>query len=151
LTEKAMTNGDVKRHRRRDARIEVAWTVACEKTAEIEQRLQPELEKVYERVPANHDEVGKRFMGTLRDLSVNGAFIEGDALPLLSRVMMSVEIPNYKMVDAVGWVLWRRTAPCTIRRPNGAPITLGSGFGVVFEWIALESRLEIARRVALLA
>jgi hypothetical protein len=48
-------------------------------------------------------------------------------------------------------VLWRRTAPCTIRRPNGAPVTLGTGFGVVFEWISLESRLEIARRVSLLA
>ena len=48
-------------------------------------------------------------------------------------------------------MLWRRTAPCTITRPTGAPITLGAGFGVVFEWISLEARLEIARRVALLA
>ena len=147
----AMTNGDKGRVRRRDARIEVAWNTACEKTVEIEQRLQPELQAVYERVHADADGVGKRFMATLRDLSVNGAFLEGEPLPLLSRVQLVIEVPNFKNVEAVGWVLWRRTAPCTIKRPNGAPVTLGGGFGVVFEWIALESRLEIARRVALLA
>ena len=65
-----------KQSRRRDARIEVAWNVACEKTVEIEQKLQPDLATVYERVNANADEVGKRFMATLRDLSVNGAFLE---------------------------------------------------------------------------
>jgi hypothetical protein len=148
----AMTNGDKgKRVTRRDARIEVAWNCACEKTVEIEQKLAPDLEKVYERVHADAGEVGKRFMSTLRDLSVNGAFLEGEPLPLLSRVTLLIEIPHFKNVEAVGWVLWRRTAACTIRRPNGAPVTLGAGFGVVFEWIPLEARLEIARRVALLA
>jgi hypothetical protein len=146
-----MTNGDSKRIRRRDARIEVAWNAACEKTVEIEQKLQPELAQVYERVRADPTEAGRRFQSTIRDLSVNGAFLEAEPLPLLSRVAMVIDIPSFKPVEAVGWVLWRRTAPCTVRRPNGAPITLGAGFGVVFEWIALESRLEIARRVALLA
>jgi hypothetical protein len=147
-----MTNGDKgTRARRRDARIEVAWNAACEKTVEIEQKLQPELASVYERVHANQDDVGKRFMATLRDLSVNGAFLEGEPLPLLSRVTLLIEVPTFKNVEAVGWVLWRRTASCTIKRPNGAPVTLGAGFGVVFEWISLEARLEIARRVALLA
>jgi hypothetical protein len=129
----------------------VAWTTACEKTVEIEQKLAPELRDVYERVNADQKDVGKRFVATLRDLSVNGAFLEAEPLPLLSRVAMVIEIPGYKNVEAVGWVLWRRTGPCTIRRPNGAPITLGAGFGVVFEWISLEARLEIARRVSLLA
>jgi hypothetical protein len=146
-----MTNGDGKRVRRRDARIEVAWNAACEKTVEIEQKLAPELAQVYERVKADPTEAGRRFQATLRDLSVNGAFLEADPLPLLSRVALVIDIPSFKPIEAVGWVLWRRTGPCTIKRPNGAPITLGAGFGVVFEWISLEARLEIARRVALLA
>ena len=146
-----MTNGDVKRIPRRDARIQVAWNVACEKTVEIDQKLPSELQKVYERVKADPTDAGRRFVATVRDLSVNGAFLEADPLPLLSRVAMVIEVPAFKPVEAVGWVLWRRTAPCTIRRPNGAPITLGAGFGVIFEWISLESRIEIARRVALIA
>lgn len=146
-----MTNGDSKRVRRRDARIEVAWNAACEKTVEIEQKLAPELAQVYERVKADPTAAGQRFQATLRDLSVNGAFLEADPLPLLSRVALVIDMPSFKPVEAVGWVLWRRTGPCTIKRPNGAPITLGAGFGVVFEWISLEARLEIARRVALLA
>jgi hypothetical protein len=140
-----------KRVRRRDARIEVAWTTACEKTVEIEQKLDPELEKVYERVHADPTDIGKRFVATLRDLSVNGAFLECEPLPLLSRVKLNIEVPNFKIIEAVGWVLWRRRASCTIRRPNGAPITLGAGFGVIFEYMPLEGRLEIARRVTLLA
>jgi hypothetical protein len=145
------TNGDRGRIKRRDARIEVAWNVACEKTAEIEQTLQKPLVDVYERVHADPTDKGKRFAATLRDLSVNGGFLEAEPLPLLSRVVMVIDMPSYREVEAVGWVLWRRTAPCTITRPSGAPITLGAGFGVVFEWISLEARLEIARRVALLA
>jgi hypothetical protein len=147
------TNGDKSKARvkRRDARIEVAWNTACEKTVEIDQKLAPELAAVYERVKADTTDAGKRFQATLRDLSVNGAFLEAEPLPLLSRVAMVIEIPGFKHVEAVGWVLWRRTAACTIKRPNGAPVTLGAGFGVVFEWISLEARLEIARRVALLA
>jgi hypothetical protein len=145
------TNGDRSRVKRRDARIEVAWNVACEKTVEIEQELAPPLAQVYERVHADVTDKGKRFAATLRDLSVNGAFLEAEPLPLLSRVVMVIDMPTFRQIEAVGWVLWRRTAPCTITRPSGAPITLGAGFGVVFEWISLEARLEIARRVALLA
>lgn len=145
------TNGDQKRVTRRDARIEVAWNVACEKTVEIEQALEPALERVYERIRADPTDKGKRFAATLRDLSVNGAFLEAEPLPLLSRVRMEIDVPSFRRVEAVGWVLWRRTAPCTITRPTGAPVTLGAGFGVIFEWISLEARLEIARRVALLA
>ena len=145
------TNGDRSRVKRRDARIEVAWNVACEKTVEIEQTLQAPLATVYEGVHAVETDKGKRFAATLRDLSVNGAFLEAEPLPLLSRVVLVIDMPSFRQVEAVGWVLWRRTAPCTITRPSGAPITLGAGFGVVFEWISLEARLEIARRVALLA
>lgn len=143
-------DSSVKRFKRRDARIEVAWEVQCEKTSAIEQQLHPALAAVYERVHADPTEVGKRFVGTLRDLSVNGAFVEGEPLPLLSRVAMTIAVPSFKPIDIVGWVLWRRTAACTVTRASGAPVTLGAGFGVIFEWIAMEARLEIARRVALL-
>ncbi|HEX4459661.1 MAG TPA: PilZ domain-containing protein [Polyangia bacterium] len=143
-------NSSIKRFKRRDARIEVAWEVQCEKTSAIEQQLHPALAAVYERVHADPTEVGKRFVGTLRDLSVNGAFVEGEPLPLLSRVAMTIDVPSFKPIDIVGWVLWRRTAACTVTRASGAPVTLGAGFGVIFEWISMEARLEIARRVALL-
>jgi hypothetical protein len=139
------------RHTRRDARIEVAWNVACEKVTELTQTLQPDLAKVYERIAADPTDIGKRFVGTVRDLSVNGCFVEGHPLPLLSRVAFSIDVPSYTMIEAVGWVLWRRKEICTVTRPSGAPVTLGAGFGVVFEWISLESRIEIARRVALLS
>ncbi len=142
------TNG---RHHRRDARIEVAWNVACEKLPEMDQVLHPDLAKVYERIAADPTDIGKRFAGTVRDLSVNGCFVEGYSLPLLSRVAFSIDVPAYRPIEAVGWVLWRRKEICTVTRPSGAPVTLGSGFGVVFEWISLEARIEIARRVALLA
>ena len=138
-------------HRRRDARIEVAWNVACEKLPEMTQSLHPELAKVYERIQADPTDIGKRFSGTIRDLSVNGCFVEGHALPLLSRVAFAIDVPAFQPIDAVGWVLWRRKDVCTVTRTSGAPVTLGAGFGVVFEWISLESRIEIARRVALLA
>jgi hypothetical protein len=141
----------VERTPRRDARIEVAWTAECEKIIEMEQQLHPALEKVYERIRADPTDRGKRFVATVRDLSVNGAFLEAEPLPLLSRVALKIEMPSWQPFDAVGWVLWRRTGPCTITRQSGAPLTLGAGFGVIFEWISLEARLEIARRVALLA
>jgi hypothetical protein len=56
-------------------------------------------------------------------------------------------VPDWKSFEAVGWVLWRRSAACTLQGPDG-DLFLAPGFGVVFEWVSLESRLEIARRVA---
>ncbi|HEY1584821.1 MAG TPA: hypothetical protein VGH63_03980, partial [Polyangia bacterium] len=97
------TNGDRGRVTRRDARIEVAWNVACEKTVEIEQTLAKPLVDVYERVHADPSDKGKRFAATLRDLSVNGAFLEAEPLPLLSRVVMVLDIPSFRQVEAVGW------------------------------------------------
>jgi hypothetical protein len=140
-----------KKPRRRDARIEVAWTTHIEKIVDVDQALDPALAKVYERVRPEPSGIGLRLTGTVRDLSVNGAFIEADPLPLLSRVALIIDVPNFRPVEAVGWVLWRRTGPCTIQRPNGGPATLGAGFGVIFEWLSLDARLEFARRVALLS
>src|SRR5439155_2430621 len=95
-----LTNGDQRRITRRDARIEVAWNVACEKTVEIEQDLAEPLEQVYERVHADPADKGKRFAATLRDLSVNGAFLEAEPLPLLSRVVMVIDMPSFREVGA---------------------------------------------------
>jgi hypothetical protein len=136
------------RQRRRDARLHVDWTAMCEKIVEIEQKLDPKLAEVYERVHAEPTGVGTRFPGRVRDISVNGAFIAGEALPLLSRVALVIDVPDFRRVEAVGWVLWRRTAPCTLTTPDGKTVTLEAGFGLIFEWVSLESRIEIARRVA---
>jgi hypothetical protein len=61
---------------------------------------------------------------------------------------MVFEVPSFRKVEVVGWVMWRRTGPCTVPGTNG-PVELGAGFGVLFEWVSLEARLEIARRIAL--
>jgi hypothetical protein len=133
---------------RRETRLTVNWKMAIEKLGEREQQLPPELAAVYERVKAETTDVGKRPKLMLRDISMNGAFIEGEALPLLSRVALVMDVPDFRKVEAVGWVMWRRREACTITREDGFQITLEPGFGVLFEWISLEARLEIARRIA---
>jgi hypothetical protein len=133
---------------RREARMGVSWKVAVEKLGERDQKLSPELAAVYERVKADPTAVGSRHQLTIKDVSMNGAFVEGESMPLLSRVAMIFDMPNYRKVEAVGWVMWRRKEPCTITREDGEKLTLGPGFGVLFEWLSLESRLEIARRIA---
>ena len=143
-----MNNGAVQRTPRREARIGVSWKVAVEKLGEREQKLPAGLAEVYERVKADNTSVGARHQLTIKDVSMNGAFIEGESLPLLSRVAMVFEVPEFRKVEAVGWVMWRRTAACTIARDDGEKLELGPGFGVLFEWLSLESRLEIARRIA---
>jgi hypothetical protein len=143
-----VTNGAVDRTPRREARIGVNWKVTCEKLGEREQKLPPELAAVYDRVQADATSVGERHQLTIRDVSMNGAFVEGTSLPLLSRVAMVLEVPGFRKVEAVGWVMWRRREACTIQREDGAKLELGPGFGVLFEWLSLEARLEIARRIA---
>ena len=143
-----MTNGAVQRTPRREARMGVSWKVAVEKLGERDQKLPPELAAVYERVKADPTAVGSRHQLTIRDVSMNGAFVEGESMPLLSRVAMVFEMPGFRKVEAVGWVMWRRKEACTIVRDDGEKLTLGPGFGVLFEWLSLEARLEIARRIA---
>lgn len=143
-----MTNGTPQRTQRREARIGVRWEVAVEVLGEREQKLPPGLADVYERVRAVDSEVGKRMQLDIRDVSMNGAFVEGEPLPLLSRVAMVFEVPEFRKVEAVGWVMWRRTAACTLTTDDGRTVELGAGFGVLFEWLSLEARLEIARRIA---
>jgi hypothetical protein len=133
---------------RREARMGVNWKVTIEKLGEREQKLPPELAAVYERVKADVTDVGARRQAVLRDVSMNGAFVEGEPLPLLSRVAMLFDVPGFRKVEAVGWVMWRRREACTITRDDGEKLTLAAGFGVLFEWTSLEARLEIARRIA---
>jgi hypothetical protein len=133
--------------RRREARMAVSWPVIVEKIADRVQRLSPELEAVYERVKADGSEVGKLFKARIHDVSMNGVFVEAEALPLLSRVAMMFNVPGFRMVEAIGWVLWRRRAPCTVEDEH-RKVELPAGFGVMIEWMSLESRLEIARRIA---
>ncbi len=109
--------------------------------------LHENLRKVYERVsPASH-RIGERFPGILRDLSTNGAFIAGEAMPLLSRVAFSFTLPGFGAIETIGWVLWRRSEDCELPRAGGAPLSLPRGFGVLFEAIALDARVAIHKLV----
>ena len=79
----------------------------------------------------------------VRDLSTNGAFIAGDALPLLARVAFQFPLEGFGKVETLAWVLWRREADCEVPLPDGELITLPRGFGVLFESLALEARIAI--------
>ena len=111
-------------------------------------QLHPNLAAVYHRVEADADSVGRRFPAVVRDLSSNGAFIAGVALPLLSRVALTFELEGIGTIDAVGWVLWQRSDDCTIPGATGGMIPLPRGFGVLFESIPLETRAKIAAATA---
>jgi hypothetical protein len=108
--------------------------------------LHPNLAAVYSRVDASRDSVGKRFPGVVRDLSTNGAFIAGPALPLLSRVAVRFEIEGTS-IDAIGWVLWRRDRDCEVPGGNGELLPLPGGIGILFEAIPLDVRNAISRLV----
>ncbi len=102
------------------------------------------LAAVYERVEIPADTIGEKFTCAVRDLSANGAFIVGPAIPLLSRVSFEIEIPDFGRAQALGWCLWRRTGDCEL--PKGdETVELPKGFGVLFEAIPLEARFAIQR------
>jgi hypothetical protein len=106
--------------------------------------LHPNLATVFRRVQADADTVGRRFPALIRDLSTNGAFVAGHAMPLLARVALRFELHSFGAIDAIGWVLWQRTNDCQIPDRNGDMATLPMGFGVLFESISLEARRAIA-------
>jgi len=132
---------------RRARRILVNAPAVIESIGQPAVNLHPNLAAVYARVDANAASVGQRFPGVVRDLSTNGAFIAGDALPLLSRVAVRFEIEGAGQVDAIGWVLWRRDADCEVPGQGGEALPLPRGFGILFEAIPLETRNAIARLV----
>jgi hypothetical protein len=111
------------------------------------QELPPDtpLAAVYERVQPASDFIGLRARFIVRDLSTNGAFLEGPALPLLSRVKFTFELEDHGPVHVTAWTMWRRTAPCTVSSASG-PVELPAGVGVLFESMDIDARIEIARR-----
>lgn len=135
-----------KRHARR---VIVNAPVLVESIGQPAANLHPNLVAVYERVEAAAPNPGTRFPAVVRDLSTNGAFITlgtqtAELLPLLSRVAVHFQVERIGTVDAVGWVLWRRTRPCQVPGADGTPAHLPAGFGILFEAISLEVRQAIA-------
>ena len=111
-----------------------------------------DLAEVYERVHASAEEVGTHFEGVIRDLSVNGAFINGITVPLLSRVHLTFPLPGMPLVEAIGWVLWRRKKECVIQRvmpgdETPSRLILPEGYGVLFESITSGARRHIERLI----
>jgi hypothetical protein len=141
----------VKSDVRRALRIQLVQPAVLYGVGQPDVALHPNLANVYERVQSARDHVGERLPGIIRDLSTNGAFVAGESLPLLSRVALSFDLTGYGTVEALGWVLWRRTADCQIPRPDGQMLDLPRGFGLLFESIALDARLAIHRRVEQMA
>lgn len=132
---------------RRAARLVVNAPAVVESIGQVSMNLHPNLAAVFRRVEADTTTLGKRFPAVVRDLSTNGAFISGVTLPLLARVAIKFEIRGIGPIDAVGWVLWQRTADCELPGENG-PAILHKGFGVLFESIPLETRAAIASFVS---
>jgi hypothetical protein len=132
---------------RRAARLVVNAPAVVESIGQVPMHLHPNLQAVFRRVDADSSTVGKKFPAVVRDLSTNGAFISGITLPLLARVAIKFEIRGIGPIDAVGWVMWQRTADCELPGESGASV-LPKGFGVLFESIPLETRAAIAAFVS---
>lgn len=132
---------------RRAARLVINAPAVVESIGQVPMFLHPNLQAVFRRVDADMSTLGQRFPAVVRDLSTNGAFISGMTLPLLARVAVRFEIKGVGPVDAVGWVLWQRTADCELPGPDGNT-HLPKGFGVLFESIPLETRSAIAALVS---
>lgn len=109
---------------RREPRMIANWVVDYEKVPD--QRHLFEHLRSYTNIG---DGVGHQ--GTIPDMSVNGCRIIGHELPLAAKVACLIAVPDFRVVEALGLVLWK---------------TKGS-FGLLFEWISLEVRTEIAERV----
>jgi hypothetical protein len=131
---------------RRALRLVMEAPIAFESIGQPELELDPALERIYQRVEAAHERRGHRLSGVLRDLSTNGAFVAGEPLPLLSRLLMRFSVEELA-VEAIGWVLWRRLEDCEAARGAGTPLVLPRGFGVLFESISLDARLRIDKMV----
>jgi hypothetical protein len=125
-------------------RVLINAPAIVESIGQASMTLHPNLATVFRRVQADADTVGQRFPAMIRDLSTNGAFVAGHPMPLLARVALRFELHSFGAIDAIGWVLWQRTGDCQLPDPQGAMITLPTGFGVLFESISLEARRAIA-------
>jgi len=137
---------------RRSPRLFVNLPVSYEVLEARQVAMPKDLEEVYERVQARDEFAGTRFEGVIRDLSINGAFITGSTVPLLSRVALTFPLPGIPEVEAIGWVLWRRKKECVIQRvmpgeSGPSRLILPEGYGVLFESITAHSRRHIGRLI----
>ncbi len=126
-------------------RLTVSFPATIESIGQAPVTLLPAVAEVYQRVTADETSVGATVFGTVRDLSSNGAFVACEPLPLLARVLLAFELPSVGPLEAVGWVLWTRTADVATLDGEGHEVTLPRGVGLVFESLALEARAAIAR------
>jgi hypothetical protein len=133
---------DAERRRARRLLVEVPTTVECLAAPPVP--VSAALAAVYQRVEPDITQAGRAIAGVVRDLSTNGAFVAGEPLPLLSRVAFRFTVPQLGPVEALGWIMWRRTDDVTLDRPGGG-VTLPRGFGVLFEAVPLDARLGIHR------
>ncbi len=136
----------MKSEARRAPRLVVNAPVVIESIGQAPMQLHPNLARVFRRVEADASTVGTRLQAVVRDLSTNGAFIEGGPLPLLSRVALKFDVKRVGTVEAIGWVLWQRTNDCELPGATAAT-SLPKGFGVLFEAIPMETRAAIAQLV----
>lgn len=144
------------REKRGALRLLVDLPVELESIGQSQMDLHPALARVYQRVRADEEGRGRRLAGAVRDLSTNGAFVACEPLPLLSRVSLRFSLDQLA-IEAIGWVLWRRSEDCSVpqagRRaagpPGGETVDLPRGVGVLFESIPFEARLLVTRHVAL--
>jgi hypothetical protein len=132
---------------RRARRIVVNVPAVVESIGQPPVSLHPNLAAVYSRVDADAGRLGARFPGVVRDLSTNGAFVAGEPLPLLSRVTLKFDLDGFGGVEAVGWILWRRSDDCEVPGPDGKSAFLPRGIGILFEAVPLDARTAIARLV----
>lgn len=133
--------------KRRALRVALNVPTVVEPIGQPAVELHSNLAKVYERVEPAAENLGEKLPGVVRDLSTNGAFIAGEALPLLSRVSFSFMLTGFGQVEVIGWALWRRSEDCELPRPDGSTALLPHGFGVLFEAIPLDARLAIHKLV----
>lgn len=132
------------REHRRARRVAVSYPALIESIGQPQVALPPEIASVYERVMPDSVSIGTQLPGVARDLSTNGGFFSCNPFPLLTRVQISFHLPNYGPVEAVGWVLWRRTKACEFLDALGESVPLSAGIGVLFEAVPLEARSRIA-------
>lgn len=131
---------------RRARRLLLNQPTVIEVVGQPAMELPPQVAQVYQRVESDRSAVGRRFPGIVRDLSTNGCFVATEPVPLLSRLALQFEFDG-RQVDAIGWVLWRRDADCEVTSATGEQVMLPRGIGVLFESLALEARVAIARAV----
>ena len=95
----------------------------------------------YEWASVPRDAEREPFEATIRNLSLGGAEVVANAVPLLlSRLALRFALPGYGLALAVVKVMWRRTAGVTEQDGRIVP----AGFGVRFETVDFEVRSFIA-------